>query len=239
MTDEQQHGGEDLRAPGPGIVHYLRRMQDELPTSRRATLHRLAGAARHVTDRVVATTAPDEVLSAVADRLEEAAALLEGHAQGRLYEGWSESANAGNPHSFFDFSPIIGRANPMAPPMQLVAHDDRIEGSVRFGAAYEGPPGHVHGGWVAALFDELLGMAQSLSGNPGMTGRLSIRYRAPTPLHHDLRLVGRLDRVEGRKLFTTGELLHGDVLCAEAEGLFISVDFARFAELLERRRNEA
>ena len=68
----------------------------------------------------------------------------------------------------------------------------------------------MHGGVVAAMFDEVLGMTQSLSGQPGMTGTLRIRYRRPTPLHRELRFEGTLDRVDGRKIFTTARCLDGD-----------------------------
>jgi acyl-CoA thioesterase FadM len=71
-----------------------------------------------------------------------------------------------------------------------------------------------------------------------MTGTLTVRYRNPTPLHTELRCVGELVGMEGRKIFTEGRLYAGDVLCAEAEAIFISIDFARFAELM-RQRNEA
>ena len=37
-----------------------------------------------------------------------------------------------------------------------------VDFTPRFGAAYEGPPGSVHGGIIAAAFDEVLGMTQSL-----------------------------------------------------------------------------
>lgn len=69
-----------------------------------------------------------------------------------------------------------------------------------------------------------------------MTGTLSIRYRRPTPLHTDLRFEASLDRKEGRKLFTTGRLYAGDDLCAEAEGLFITVDFSKIAGMMEARK---
>jgi acyl-coenzyme A thioesterase PaaI-like protein len=116
--------------------------------------------------------------------------------------------------------------------------DGMVVARATFGSAYEGPPGAVHGGMVAAAFDEVLGMAQSLGGQPGMTGTLSIRYRKPTPLHRDLRFEGTLDRVDGRKLFTSGRCYDGDTLTAEAEGLFIRVDFARIAEMMEQRKND-
>jgi len=106
---------------------------------------------------------------------------------------------------------------------------------VCFGSAYEGAPGCVHGGWVAAAFDEALGFAQSLSAHPGMTGTLTVRYRKPTPLHSELRMECWVDRVEGRKVFATGTLHAGDVLTAESEGIFISIDPSRFLALLRDR----
>ena len=135
---------------------------------------------------------------------------------------------------------MLGRANPLAPPIDLWLEGDRMVGTATFGAAYEGPPGCVHGGYVAAAFDEVLGSTQSLSGSPGMTGRLTVHYRSPTPLETELRFVGWLERVEGRKIFTLGELWAGDRLCAEAEGLFISIQPGKFADLkAERDRRHA
>ena len=68
-----------------------------------------------------------------------------------------------------------------------------------------------------------------------MTGRLTITYRAPTALHQPLRFVAVIDEVEGRKIHTSAELRAGDRLCAEATGLFISVDFSRLAKLQDDR----
>jgi acyl-coenzyme A thioesterase PaaI-like protein len=133
---------------------------------------------------------------------------------------------------------LIGLSNALSPPIELRAGDDlrTVHGRAVFGSAYEGPPGCVHGGYVAAAFDEVLGFANSLSGTPGMTGTLTVRYRRPTPLHTELRFEGRYDRSEGRKIFTTGQLFAGETLCAEADGLFISVDFERFRGLFEERQ---
>jgi acyl-coenzyme A thioesterase PaaI-like protein len=135
----------------------------------------------------------------------------------------------------FDSSPVIGLGNPVAPPLRLAVVDGHVEGTATFGSAYEGPPGHVHGGIVAAAMDEVLGMTQSLSGSSGMTGTLSIRYRRPTPLHQEVRFFGRVVRVDGRKIYTTGTLTAGDTLCVEAEGLFISVDFERMRQMAAER----
>jgi acyl-coenzyme A thioesterase PaaI-like protein len=198
---------------------------------------RLAAAMRVVIERLMTSDAPEDELRAAADALERYAERLARHPRADRYFGFAESANAGNVLAFFDQSPIIGRANPIAPPVVMRAEDGRVVvGTARFGSAYEGPPGCVHGGWVAAAFDELLGFAQSLTGQGGMTGTLTVRYRKPTPLHTELRLAARVDRVEGRKIFASGEIHAGEVRTAEAEGIFISVDRARFLALEEARQ---
>jgi acyl-coenzyme A thioesterase PaaI-like protein len=222
-------------AAGRDFAEAHRQAQTVPATPARMEMRRLAAAGRQVIERLVATTAPEEALTRAADLLEEASTLLGEWPQGRLYEGYAEPANAGDTRAFFDHSPLQGLSNPLAPPVQLEVVDGEVHGRARFGSAYEGPPSSVHGGYVAAAFDEVLGLAQSLGGSPGMTGTLTIRYRTPTPLHTDLRFVARLDRQEGRKIFCSGELHAGEVLCAEAEGIFISVDIARMAELMARR----
>jgi acyl-coenzyme A thioesterase PaaI-like protein len=230
---------DDATATGPDFAE-IRRQALQVPvTPARLEMRRLAAAGRQVIERLVATTAPEEPLKRAADLLEEASALLAEWPQGRVYEGYAEPANAGDPRAFFDHSPLQGVSNPLAPPLRLEVVDGVVHGRVHFGSAYEGPPSSVHGGYVAAAFDEVLGMAQSLGGSPGMTGTLTIRYRKPTPLHRDLRFEARLDRQEGRKIWCSGELYAGDLLCAEAEGLFISVDIARMAELMAQREAES
>jgi acyl-coenzyme A thioesterase PaaI-like protein len=197
-----------------------------------AEKRRLAAAMREIVDLLVMSDAPEEELARAADGAAGFAESLRGHPQRRRQWGFAESANAGDVGAFFDQSPLIGLSNPLSPPMRLEAVEDRIHGSVTFGAAYEGPPGHVHGGFVAAAFDEVLGFAQSLTGNPGMTAGLTIRYRRPTPLRVQLRFDAGVDRVEGRKIFTSGRLLAGEVVTAEAEAVFVSVDPERFQALI-------
>ena len=77
---------------------------------------------------------------------------------------------------------------------------------------------------------------QSTTGQPGMTGTLTIRYRKPTPLDTDLRFEATVQRVEGRKIFAEGRLYAGDVLTAEAEGVFIAVDLTKMLMLVEAQR---
>jgi acyl-coenzyme A thioesterase PaaI-like protein len=201
-----------------------------------AERRRLAKAMREVIERLTTSDAPEDELRKAADGLERYAARLATHARRLLPYGFGESANAGDVAAFFDYSPLIGLSNPLAPPIELEVDGKTVHGRVRFGAAYEGPPGHVHGGFVAAAFDEVLGFVQSTSGQPGMTGTLTIRYRKPTPLDTELRFEATVQRVEGRKIFAEGRLYDGDVLTAEAEGIFISVDLVKMQMLAEAKK---
>jgi acyl-coenzyme A thioesterase PaaI-like protein len=192
-------------------------------------LARLADALRRSTDLVVRPGASPELLDEAAGLVEQAADLLE-----TTTRGWTPSVPARplaelEPHEYFPFSPMIGLFSPLAPPIRCERRDDGIRGHGVLGAAYEGPPGCVHGGIIAGLFDELLGVANIVAGVGAMTGTLTVVYRSPTPLYTELRVEARTLGVEGRKVRTIGTLHAGDRLCAEAEGVFILVDLERFA----------
>lgn len=210
-------------------------------TPRRVEVRRLAQAMRDIIESLVSTTASTEDLSSAADDLENLAAVLGSLPSGQTYQGFHEAAVAGElpddseRWAFFDHSPFIGLANPMSPPMRLRHQGDRVVCDVQFGAAYEGPPGCVHGGYVAGAFDELLGAAQSLSGTQGMTAHLGVDYRRPTPLHVPLRMEAWLHRSEGRKIWARGTLHAEGELRAEAEGLFVAFAPDHFQRLLEAR----
>lgn len=237
---------EDTTAPSKGTSPRIDALQALELTPRRKEVRRLAAAMREVMEQLVSTTAGERELAAAADDLEELAATLRELPSGLTYRGFAESANAGQEtaglrpgdpewYGFFDHSPIIGLANPLSPPMEMDYAGDRVRARVTFGAAYEGPPGCVHGGYVAAVFDELLGSAQSLSGDQGMTAHLGIDYRKPTPLGVELVLEGWLERRDGRKIFTRGSMHAEGILTAEAQGLFIAFDREKFQALLAAR----
>jgi acyl-coenzyme A thioesterase PaaI-like protein len=203
---------------------------------RREALKGLADATRDLVDRLVATDAPDDVIAAATAEVSAAVARFEGYHQGSLY-GFSEMANAGGRDDpLYDHSPLIGIANPLAPPMTIREDDGVIVAEVVFGQAYEGPPGCVHGGYVAAAFDELLGATQSLSGAPGMTGTLTVRYESPTPLKTLLRMEGRLVGVELRKIFTEGSIIVDGRVTATAKGTFIAMQPGQFLDLIAERQ---
>jgi len=201
---------------------------------------KIAEELRVVFDELLATSAPVEELEQTRAIVNQAVSLLKSRPHSHDYEGPAEGSLAPM-NSFLDRSPIIGAINPLSVPMRMdIEGDGGIESTVvgyaLFPAAYEGPPGCVHGGFIAAYFDEVLGMAQSLSGNPGMTVNLTVDYRAPTPLKQPVIFRGRVVSIDGRKISVAGTLHHGETLCAEAKGLFISMRPEVFSRLIEIRQ---
>ncbi len=118
-----------------------------------------------------------------------------------------------------EHSPLSGTANPLAPPLVMHVVDGVVHGEATFGPAYEGPPGHVHGGLVAATYDELLGRSQ---GRPGFTAYLTVQYRAPTPLLVPLTWKAWIVREDGRKRWARATCHAGDTLLSEADALFVA-----------------
>lgn len=117
---------------------------------------------------------------------------------------------------------VVGVRNPVAPPLVVHHdHDGLVWSEFVLGAAYEGPPGNVHGGVCSLILDHVLGATAHQPGRPAYTGTLTLRYRRRTPLGRPLRVEARVDRVEGVKTFSVGQLADEDGVTVEAEGIFI------------------
>lgn len=239
MTDESAPSSRWVSERGENIRRALLQIPENRDSLYEASSGRvrLADSLRRALQHAATSTAADDVVARAADLIEQAVTILEPGPHGRGYHGSAEGSVGGVPHGFTSHSPVTGPLNAVASVVTLSSSATEVVAEVTYGDAYEGPPGHLHGGFVAAIFDEVLGFAQALSGAPGMTGKLEITYRSPTPLHTPLRVVGRFDRIDGRKIFTSGTIHADGRLCAEATGLFISVRPEKFG-LLDQLRQE-
>lgn len=129
----------------------------------------------------------------------------------------------GDPTGVFPFSPASGPANPIAPRVTLsVDADKTVHGTVTLTEAYNGPPFDTcHGGIIALIYDDLIGMAAMVGAGGGMTARLTINYRKPTPLFRPIEIAAWFESADGRKFIAKGEMRCDGELLTEAEGLFI------------------
>ena len=156
------------------------------------------------TDELVAETA--RALDALAERFRRHAAPESRQLAGKLHE-------------------VAGNGQAMVPPIPLDHVDDTsLRGRVTLGRFYLGGNGAAHGGVVPLVFDDVLGRLANVAHEvPARTAYLNVNFRSITPIDTELRVEATVDRVEGRKRFVTGTLHHGDVLCADAEGLFVEL----------------
>jgi Thioesterase superfamily len=207
-------------------------------------LVRLAAAVRRVSAVVVGKTLSDDEVAAAADQLSALATRLESVAPAARRTLDQAPDPDGHPQGFFPTSPVIGLASPISPPVEVwsVLGEDgqrEIRGRASFGYPYEGPPTCVHGGVIAELFDELLGLANLVVGQAAMTGTLKVRYHRPTPLLAPLDLVARFTGKERRKVFTWGAIIHEGETTAEAEGIFVEVPAGRLLDIVSNNAESA
>jgi acyl-coenzyme A thioesterase PaaI-like protein len=91
---------------------------------------------------------------------------------------------------------------------------------------FQGYPGVVHGGIVAAMLDEVSGRTV-LQGDPPrwmVTAKLDVRYRKPVPINERIYLEGKAKEDRGRLAVVVGTIYNGqrDVL-AEAEAVLADI----------------
>jgi acyl-coenzyme A thioesterase PaaI-like protein len=204
---------------------------DPLPLRRQ-----VGDALRGVIDTLLCSSTPPAGLERALGLLAEARTCLEGpaappyNAVDGYWTGQHESWG-----SYLDMTMFGGRVNPLGMPMDPeYGHDPEgrpyAEGTVTLGRAYLGGPDMVHGGYVAGLLDHMFGLALHAGPLVAVTATLTIRYVAPTPVGRPLRLRAWFEPGERRRLVGRATCHDGEVLTAEAEGLFLKVDMMAMAE---------
>ncbi|PLX86736.1 MAG: PaaI family thioesterase [Desulfuromonas sp.] len=101
--------------------------------------------------------------------------------------------------------------------------DQRLRARIWFGPETEGPPGHAHGGAMAAVLDEVLGLAAWAAGYPIVVGNLNISFRNQLPLESVVTVESDVVSAEGRKIMVHGRIVSGDTVYAEAQCLCITI----------------
>jgi acyl-coenzyme A thioesterase PaaI-like protein len=198
---------------------------------------RVGAQVREVIDALLTRQASAQGLERAAALLEEARRSLDGplapayNADPGYWRGEQGEQAWG---SYLDMTMFGGGVNPLGMPMELRYGLDGegrpfAEGSVRLGRPYLGGPDMVHGGYVAGLLDHMFGLALHAGPVVAVTARLTVRFVAPTPVERRLRLRAWFEPSSGRRVRGRATCHAGDVLTAEAEGIFVRVDMADMA----------
>lgn len=122
---------------------------------------------------------------------------------------------------------ICGLENPAGLHLKFYTQEDgTVVSTVTVPEQYQGYPGVVHGGIVAAMLDEAAGRAH-MSGDPPRflyTAKLDLRYRKNTPVGRPLKLVGKVGKIKERTATASAFLYEEDgTLLAEADALLVDV----------------
>ena len=203
------------------------------PGSQEATYwqarHRLAAATRALNEKLVSTDINPEMAATLTEKIDALTAEL---GQAEQVSGLVDMAKRGErgtiDNVMGELVAMAGRSHPCSPELLWQEQPNRIIGTVTFGQAFEGPPGHVHGGWVAGVLDHLMGMTHVRTGHPGMTGGLSVRYLKPTPLKQLIEVSAEAIELDDKRTEVKAEMRCGKTTTATAEAIFVRVDREKF-----------
>jgi len=197
-------------------------IQDEIPNEEldriEAAYGPLAAAVRELVDATIRSTVPPEEAALALAEVEAVVKRLRSQQisgpAGVRFNSEGRAWNWGNA--------VVGLRNAIAPPLEIThVRSGLAYAEVDLGAAYEGPPGLVHGGATALLLDHIMGeTAAAAFTRVTFTGTLTMVYRRGTPLG-PLRLDARIDREEGRKVWVVASIGDAEGPTVEAEGIFI------------------
>ena len=191
--------------------------------------HRLAAATRALNEKLVSSDIDPELAAALTKKIEDLTAEL---SQATQVDGLIDMAKRGERGTIDDVMgelvSVGGRSHPCSPELRWQEELNQISGTVRFSQAFEGPPGHVHGGWVAGVLDHLMGMTHVRTGHPGMTGGLSVRYLKPTPLNQVIEVSAEATELDEKRTAVKAVMRSGETTTATAEAIFVRVDRAKF-----------
>lgn len=110
--------------------------------------------------------------------------------------------------------------------------DGKVLARMRVPAAYEASPGVAHGGWTAALLDEVCGHVPIRFGSFAVTGKLSIDYVKPVPVGVELEILAWAVSHRDSRWKVAGELraVGSEAVLSRAQGLFIERDMEHYKE---------
>jgi acyl-coenzyme A thioesterase PaaI-like protein len=118
--------------------------------------------------------------------------------------------------------------------------DGSVHTDLVCGPEHEGGPDVAHGGWTAAVLDEVLGHIHMLHGQLAVTGQLSVTYIKPVPVGRPLYARAWRVRQEGHRSYVAGELTLASTGALLARGEAVMVlrhrdHFARHREWLAQQ----
>lgn len=121
-----------------------------------------------------------------------------------------------------------------------ITEDNYVVGLITTKECHQGFPGVIHGGIIGVYFDEVLWHLYEFI-DPKitvMTLSITVDYHVPVPPGVNIRVVGRIDEIKGRKFTAIGKLLlPTDQIAADCKLLYIGIKTETVDNLTEKESN--
>ncbi len=193
----------------------------------------LAPLLRRITGLALSLEHDDPALAQLIDELRAAeralAAIAPADTAPRIGEHPQREQRA-----YIDHSRDIGAYNACFPEYTISVDGAHADGQVTFPLAFEGPPGIVHGGFLATFFDCAIQHHNCDVGVAGKTASLLVEFRRPAPIATELRF--EIERAtDERRITSNAQLWHDDDLLCTATMQAVAGDRTRLPRVSPRR----
>lgn len=106
-----------------------------------------------------------------------------------------------------------------------------LYGDLQFRDGAEGPPGHVHGGCQAAILDEVMGSCCWAHNYTVVARKIDVEFIKMIPIQSTYQVKAQIEKIDGRKIFVSAEILQNNQIFAKSTGIFIVLDENKIQQL--------
>ncbi|WP_433359791.1 PaaI family thioesterase [Streptosporangium sp. CA-115845] len=199
---------------------------------------RAAATLRRLTERFLCHDVDDEALDELAATLDGLTGQLAAGAPRRrsfaeiVTEPDAPEIADGGVVDHYDQCFVTGAAHPAGLAATVRRRGGAIELRTRIPVTFEGMPGYAHGGVLAAVFDDLIGlMTGRVERVPAPTVQLEVTFRRPVPLDTPVCFRAELTGADGRKRTVTVSAWVGETLHATATGILVVLTAEQLANM--------
>ena len=152
-------------------------------------------------------------------------------------EGWTPLAPLGFRHGNRSFVRNDGSEDRLRLRYFKRDADGVLVGKIWFGPGTQGPPAHAHGGSMASVLDDAMGISCWVAGHMVVAAEIRIRFRNMLPIGTVALLEAEVAEVDGKRVRTRAELRSAEgTVFASGEGLFVHLGAEKFGEFLDQAR---
>ena len=118
---------------------------------------------------------------------------------------------------------VSGTKNPEGMKIHPVVKNNMVQIKYTFEKRFEGGPGLVHGGILAAAIDDLMGYATVIHNHMCVTANLSVNYISPVPVEKEFELLAWVTILDWKKVSAESIIKLDDKIHVESSALFIEI----------------